>query len=202
MTIQSTEQADLHAALLAAVHEYVRGLTTDTRLPESMPAVSYPYIHLAPFYLPVQARIKECLGLASERSLPLVRAIFSASSCLRWQQSYANEDGFDTNYLHNYGWFNLISPEGPFVSQALRISFGFWGEGLHYKEHWHEPEETYVVLSGGAVFHSEGRPSRSCRADDVVQHDSNQHHAIDMQPGPLLAMAIWRGQNLTRKPNL
>ncbi len=202
MAIQSTEQAGLHEYLLAAVHDYVQSLTGDTLLPESIPGELHPYIHLAPSTLPVQTQVNECLGLASERSLPLVRAILNASTCLQWQQSYVTEDGFDADYLQHYGWFNLISPEGPYVNQALRVSFGFWGEGLHYKEHWHEPEETYFVLSGRAVFHSEGRAPRSCRADDVIQHESNQRHAIDMVPGPLLAMAIWRGQNLTRKPNL
>jgi len=202
MAIQATEQARLHEILLSAVEKYLQSLTDELSLPESVSKISRPYTRLAPSKLPVQARIKACPGLASERSLPVVEAIVNASTCLQWQQSYTTEDGFDTNYLHNYGWFNLISPDGPFVSSSLRISFGLWGEGLHYKEHWHEPEETYVVLAGRAVFHSEGRPSRNCRADDVIQHHSNQRHAIDMHPGPLLAMAIWRGQNLTRKPKL
>ncbi len=202
MALQTTEQARLHETLLVAVEKYLQNLTGELSLPESVSKTSQPYTPLAPSNLPVQARIKECPGLASERSLPVVQAILNASTCLQWQQSYTSEDGFDANYLHNYGWFNLISPDGPFVSSTLRISFGFWGEGLHYKEHWHEPEETYVVLAGCAVFHSEGRPSRNCRADDVIQHHSNQRHAIDMRPGPLLVMAIWRGRNLTRKPKL
>ena len=132
--------------------------------------------------------------------MPLIRAIYNARLNLKWQQSYTAEDGFDEHYLNHWGWFNLISPDGPLKSEKIRIPFAYWGEGLDYKEHWHEPEETYFVLAGRANFYSEGVPARVCGADDVIHHYSNQHHRIQMQPGPLLAMAIWEGQNLSRKP--
>ncbi len=41
------------------------------------------------------------------------------------------------------------------------------------------------VLAGRAIFYSEGVPARVCGADDVIHHYSNQHHRIQMQPGPL-----------------
>jgi len=200
--MKKSEQKGLLDALLIEVQKYLCNLHSDLLLSVNLLKNTYPYTHLSKRKLPVQAKLKRCLALSSDRSLPLVQAILKANLNLRWQQSYTAEDGFDEHYLHNYGWFNIISPDGPFISEDIRISFGYWGQDLQYKEHWHEPEETYFVLAGTALFHSEGLEPRICSADDIVQHESNQRHAIDMSPGPLLAMAIWRGQNLTSKSSL
>jgi hypothetical protein len=155
-----------------------------------------------PQSLPMCDQLCGCIEEASVETLPLVRAIVAASPLLRWQQSYTCDDGFDAHYLDNYGWFNLVSPDGPFLDEKNRVSVGFWGRGLHYKEHWHEPEELYIPLAGQAIFHSHGAPARECGPGAMVVHHSNQPHSIDMLPGPLLAMALWRGTNLNRKPGL
>jgi|TARA_B100001964_G_scaffold244284_1_gene325122 hypothetical protein len=152
--------------------------------------------------LPMFEQIPQCLDLANSSTLPLLRALAGANQFLEWQQSYTLADGFDSHYLANYGWFNLISPDGPYRSPNVRLSFGYWNRGLYYKEHWHEPEEMYVPLAGRALFHSQGTAARECGPGDVVRHHSNQPHAIDMVPGPLLALAIWRGPNLNRKSDL
>ncbi len=138
-----TEQADMHAELLAAVQRYLNRFKGDTPARISALRSTYSYTHLTPSDLPVQANIKACLAAASDHSLSLIRAIYNARLNLKWQQSYTAEDGFDEYYLNHYGWFNLISPDGPFNSEKIRISFAYWGAGLDYKEHWHEPEETY-----------------------------------------------------------
>jgi mannose-6-phosphate isomerase-like protein (cupin superfamily) len=167
-----------------------------------LPAVKLGFETPVTHRAPLCDLLPDCIEKASAQTLPMVKAIIEAVSAIEWQVSYTLEDGFDVHYLANYGWFNLVSPEGPFVSNDFRISFGYWGEGLHYKEHWHEPEEIYVPLSGQALFHSKGVPSRICGPGDTVYNKSNQPHSIDMKPDALLAMAVWRGANLTRKPGL
>ncbi len=155
----------------------------------------------APQTLPVLSLLPSLPALASPATRPLVEAICAVSAILRWQQSYgAAEVGED--YLSRYGWFNLVSPEGPFASAELRLSFGVWDKGLVYPRHWHAPEEAYVVLAGGARFFSDGRPPRNCGPVDVIIHHSNQPHAIDMHDTPLLAMALWKGEDLLRKSTL
>lgn len=155
-----------------------------------------------PKTLPIVAHVSSVVARPDDVTAPLVEAIIAARDVVEWQQSYSQADGFDEDYLARYGWFNLVSPDGPFVSDTLRVSVGYWGEGLYYKEHWHEPEEFYLVLSGAATFISEGRAPRACKAGETVFHESNQPHAIDMTPGPLLAMAFWRGNKLVAKPGL
>ncbi len=126
------------------------------------------------FELPVACRallcdlLPNCIEKASVQTRPLVKAIVEAASYIKWQISYTLEDGFDVHYLANYGWFNLVSPEGPFVSNDFRISVGYWGEGLHYKEHWHEPEEIYIPIACEALFHSEGTASKTVKRNQFT----------------------------------
>lgn len=155
-----------------------------------------------PQSLPVCEKLAGLSDFSSEQTRTVVRAIVKAASQLRWQQSYSKADGFDQHYLNNYGWFNLVSPDGPFVSTQFRVSVGYWGDGLEYRQHWHEPEEFYLVLAGNGKFISQGRPPRQCHAADVVHHQPNQKHAIEMNCGPMLAAAFWRGDGLLAKPRL
>ncbi len=84
----------------------------------------------------------------------------------------------------------------------MRISIGYWGAGQHYDEHSHAPEETYLILAGRAQFFSEGRAMREAGAGETVHHAPHQKHAICMTPGPLLAAAFWRGEDLLKKSDL
>jgi len=152
--------------------------------------------------LPVCKLIPDSLDFASPLTSDIVSAIIQTIPFLQWQQSYTIKDGFDAHYLDNYVWFNLVSPDGPFYSEDIRISVGYWGCGLHYKNHWHEPEEIYIPLAGDARFHSEGTVSKIAKPGDLILHRSNQPHSIDMDTKPLLAMAVWRGANLNRKSGL
>lgn len=152
--------------------------------------------------LDVCEKLKDLSGLATSQTRPAVDAVITAASFLHWQRSYTLKDGFDQHYLDNYGWFNLVSPEGIYLSEEIRVSVGYWGSGLEYKEHWHEPEEFYLVLAGGGDFYSEGRPALTAGPGDVIHHVSNQKHAISMSKGPLLAAALWRGKGLLAKPDL
>lgn len=149
--------------------------------------------------LPMLDQLPACLALANEATRPLVKTLSALRDKLAWQQSYTREDGFDQRYLDHYGWINLLSPDGPIVSQELRLTIGYWGAGLSYPCHWHAPEEVYCILAGHAVFESDGHPPRHCGPGDWVHHRPNQPHAIDMSPGPLLALVPWRGANLTAK---
>ncbi len=156
-----------------------------------------PLAETPPFGLPVTT-----LVLRGDWPDPLAAAVKNAAPLVRWQQSYSKADGFSADYLNRYGWFNLVSSEGHFVADEIRVSIGYWGAGLIYREHWHAPEEIYLVLAGGARFLAEGRAPVDARAGDRIHHRPNQKHAIEMRPGPLLAMAFWKGSALLEKSGL
>lgn len=148
------------------------------------------------------ARPKSGRDPALPGTRPAVEALIEAIPRLRWQQSYTQADGFSRDWLDNYGWVNLVSPEGLFLSNEMRISIGYWGAGQHYDEHSHAPEETYLILAGGARFFTQGRAPRDAGAGETVHHAPHQKHSMTMTPGPLLAAAFWRGEDLLKKSDL
>ena len=156
----------------------------------------------APQTLPMCALLPAVLDKTTDQTRTVVETLIAASASLRWQQTYTQEDGFSRDWLENYGWVNLVSPQGLFHSDEIRVSIGYWGAGQHYDEHAHAPEEFYLVLAGGARFHSDGRASFDAKPGDTIHHLPHQKHAIDMTPGPLLAAAFWRGDDLLAKSKL
>lgn len=162
-------------------------------------------LQVEPRRLPVCDKIEELADAGrqvSKATAPAVAALASGLPRLRWQQTYTEADGFTREWLDNYGWVDLISPEGLYQSEEMRLSIGYWGAGQHYGEHSHAPEETYLILAGQARFHSEGRPAWDAGPGDTIHHAPHQKHAIDMVPGPLLAAAFWRGDDLLKKSDL
>ncbi|MEM9148147.1 MAG: dimethylsulfonioproprionate lyase family protein [Pseudomonadota bacterium] len=155
---------------------------------------------LPPHSWPVIDRLALMAEQACPATEPVVRAVIAAAPHLHWRHSYTQDDpGIDASYLASSGWFNLIAPSGPFVSRSLRLSVGYWGEGLHYPHHHHGPEEIYLTLAGSAVYLSEGRAPLRGGPGATVAHHARQWHAATMDQAPLLAAAFWRGDGLEVK---
>ena len=152
--------------------------------------------------MPVLARLPETRRASLPAYLPLIDALIDHGERLHWIRSYTAEDGVDAHFLANYGYLNLASEIGPFVWDGPRVMIGLWGGGIVYDEHWHEPEEIYSVIGGGAVFRSPGLPPRRVGPGECVLHASNQVHATDMEPGPLLAIVAWKGSNLMKRADI
>ncbi len=157
--------------------------------------MSLPYQPLDPRSLPVASQLSPLMSLANAETQSLVDTIVEAAPTLCWQQSYTQAQ-VGADHLARYGWFNLISPEGIFLSDDLRLSVGIWGQGLTYPRHWHAPRETYVVLAGNAEFHTEGRAPVRVHAGGTVDHPSNIPHGMIFDQAPLMALAIWQGDGL------
>jgi hypothetical protein len=163
----------------------------------------HPEKPLPPSDLPATKLLPALTSLTCEATAPLTAAVLAAAPHIAWRQSYTTADpGFDQHYLDTYGWFNLIAPSGPFVSTDLRLSVGYWGQGLHYPRHWHEPEEIYLTLAGRATYISEGRAPIDGGPGATICHYSSQPHAAKFPDAPLLAAAFWRGNNLEAKSGL
>lgn len=166
-------------------------------------AKSHEEIALPPRDRPATRHLAGLTDLACPATRSIVEAVIAAAPHLHWRRSYTTDDpGFDAHYLDNYAWFNLIAPSGPFVSEGLRLSVGYWGKGLHYPIHRHAPEEIYLTLAGEARYISEGRADVIGGPGATICHHSNQPHAAKMENNPLLAAAFWRGDNLEARPGL
>ncbi|WP_137702393.1 dimethylsulfonioproprionate lyase family protein [Marimonas lutisalis] len=154
-----------------------------------------------PHDLPVTAGLDLLMPQTAPETAPLTFAVLAAAPHLEWQQSYSRAE-VGAHYLDNYGWFNLVGPDGPFIAEDLRISFGVWGQGLTYPRHWHAPEEIYCVLAGGARFLADGRDPVEAGPGTLVHHPPNLPHSMEMHAAPLLAVAVWKGAGLTAKPGI
>lgn len=164
--------------------------------------IGAPYKHIDPAHQPVIDKFSVASATTNDRFRPLVDLIADVAPDLCWIRSYDAADGVDTHFLDNYGYINLISPQGPFVENDRRVMIGFWGENLTYDQHWHEPAEVYGILAGDAVFRSPGRPDRRVGPGDCVVHAPNQVHATDMTPGPMLALVTWKGGPLMKRASI
>ncbi len=158
---------------------------------------SFEWCAEEPRYLPACRQIEGATGVT-----PVIDALKNTVGFLRWQQTYGLQDGMSQGWLDDYGWAHLVSPDGPIVSASLRIAIAIWGAGYTYPAHAHGPKETYVILSGDAVFDSAGRPKRRVGPGDLVHHAPWQTHGFAVGDTPLIVGTIWQGEGLLQKSRL
>ena len=150
---------------------------------------------------PVQKLVNKISAPKFPKTRNILDCIIRANYELKWNTTYSeNEVGPD--FIKRYGWFDLIGPNGPFLINSIRIMIGYWGENLDYQMHWHEAEEAYVPLAGSALFWSEHNGKKIASVGDIVIHKSNEKHWTKMTNGFLLALAIWKGTNLSVNPTI
>lgn len=150
-----------------------------------------------PASLPALASLPEVATLANTATAELAGALVRAAPELAWRQTYDEEDGFDRHYLDSYGWCDLAGPTGPCDMPGLRLMFGVWGAGIHYPDHSHPPDEHYLVLAGEAWFRLGDDPYARLGPGEVFHTPPHAVHSADMRDAPLLAMAIWRAEDLS-----
>lgn len=138
-------------------------------------------------------------GAAEVRALQ--QAIMAAAPYAEWRLTYT-EDEVGGDFLSRYGWFELAGPEGHFRTLQTRMTVGYWGAGLYYPWHEHEPEELYSVLSGAALFEAEGEEARRLGPGDTRLHKSLQRHAMTTEDQPILTFVLWRGAGLAENPRM
>ena len=145
--------------------------------------------------LAVSAEIVSIAGATEGVTAPLARAIAAASPVLRFEQSFQRTE-VGSEFLRHYGWFDLISPEGPFVQSDLRISFTMLGQGLVFPEKQHPSDEIAVVIAGGAVLRQPDCPPVRLWPGHTAEITAGQSHEIDMTDGPRMVMHGWKGSDL------
>ena len=169
--------------------------------PESIASIQ-PLCAVEPAALPVLDLLAGILPEAGAQTRGVAEALVDASPHLAWRQTYSESDGFDRRYLDSYGWFDLAGPDGPYRADGIRVMMGYWGEGLLYPNHSHPPEEHYLVLAGGAKFRLDDDPYRRLGPGEVFHTPAGAVHSADMRDEPLMALSIWRAEDLTVRINL
>ena len=131
----------------------------------------------------------------------LHRAIKAAAPVAAWQQTYTVEE-VGEDYIENYAYFELFGPFGHYHSAQARGFICYWGPGLFYDWHVHEAEEIYAVVSGDAVFRSEGCPDMRLGPGRTHPHAPCQRHAIRVRQNALVVYAVWKGPGMDGRARL
>ena len=159
------------------------------------------YKSILPQKQPVQKLIEKISTHNFSNTKNILDSIIKANYEMKWNTTYSeNEVGAD--FINRYGWFDLIGPSGPFYLSNNRIMIGYWGVNLDYQMHWHKAEEAYVPIAGSALFWSEHNGTKTASIGDIVIHKSNEKHWTKMTNDFLLALAIWKGKDLSVNPTI
>jgi quercetin dioxygenase-like cupin family protein len=154
-----------------------------------------------PAAIPVLRHLPGAAHLAPAFSAAFAAALKNAAPGLVWRRSYTPE-AVGPEFWDNYGWTELVGLTGPAPSERLACGLLVLGPHLTYSLHHHEAEEIYVPLSGIADWKLGGQPWHAAPPGSVIHHPSNQSHAMRTTDAALLALYLWRGENLSQKSQL
>jgi len=136
-------------------------------------------------------------GFATSLIADLCRAAWS----LEWRQTYATHE-MSKEFLQNYGWTELMGQRAPIDASRVACGFLLLGPSTLYPRHGHEAEEVYVPLSGTAHWQQGDAVWREKPPGTVIHHARHEPHAMLTGAEPLLALYLWRSEQLNQKASL
>lgn len=119
---------------------------------------------------------------------------------LTWRQTYA-AGVVGAAFLRNYGYAELVGMKS---IPGGRIACGFLvlGPSTLYPRHRHEAEEIYIPLRGTARWQQSDAVWRERGPGAVIHHTSDEPHAMQTGAEPLLALYVWRSDQLDQRARL
>jgi mannose-6-phosphate isomerase-like protein (cupin superfamily) len=154
-----------------------------------------------PATLPVLRWLEQATAAALPFCRELVTAIATEAPALSWKQTYTAAQ-MAAVFLERYGWCEIIGTCGAVPSERLACGFLLLGPHTFYPRHHHEAEEIYVPLVGTAVWEKGDEGWREQRPGAVIHHPSHVPHATRTSDEPLLALYLWRSDDLRQKAQL
>ena len=146
-----------------------------------------------PFNIPASDLMQNEIGLFSDSYIELRDAFTAASPYAHWRQTYKGTAVGD-KFLEKFGCYGLIGPESPFQSEEIRAWVVYMPKNFYYPWHQHPAEEMYLCLAGEAVFRKEGSPEAVLNSGGVMEHSTNQPHAMETFDHPIMAYVVWRNE--------
>jgi hypothetical protein len=183
-----------------------RVLLTDLRAPELTPFLDeWPSQSerrsVPPSSVPVLRWLPHIQQSSSTFSAPLVDALVAAAPSLAWRRSYSPATA-GTQFYENYGWTEFAGLTGPMPSKRLACGVLLLGPRVTYPPHRHEADEVYVPLAGTAAWLQGNDRWRERLPGSVIHHARHESHAMRTGQEPLLALYLWRSENLAQKSQL
>jgi mannose-6-phosphate isomerase-like protein (cupin superfamily) len=128
---------------------------------------------------------------AKEPTAAIAEALAPCRRDLNWRQN--PNYGREPSFAANYGYTELIGPDGLIRSETLRLGFLLLGPGTLSAPHHHPAEELYVPIGGRALWWMEGSTWQKHAPGSLVYHRAWRPHAMRTEDEPLLALFAWLG---------
>ena len=145
-----------------------------------------------PARLPVLRHLAECTAEAMLLDADLAAAIAAIEEHLHWRQSSSYSDQvLGEGFSANYGWCEIIGPQGFFTGDDFLLGLLMLGPNRHYRDHYHPAPELYWPLTGLSQWKQGTGDFEHKDAGAVIWHESGVVHATKTQSEPLLAVWCW-----------
>jgi quercetin dioxygenase-like cupin family protein len=154
-----------------------------------------------PAAIPGLRHLPGAADVAPAFSASFAGVLKTAAPALLWRRSYTPQV-VGPDFWDNYGWTELVGLTGPAPSERLACGLMLLGPRVIYPLHHHEAEEMYVPLSGTADWKLGRHPWEALPPGSVIHHPSNESHAMRTGDAALLALYLWRSENLAQKSQL
>lgn len=151
--------------------------------------------------LPVLRWLPTIAGDERGFATSLIADLCRAACSLEWRQTYASHE-ISTDFLQNYGWTELMGRRAPIDASRVACGFLLLGPSTLYPRHGHEAEEVYLPLSGTARWQQGDAVWREKPPGTLIHHARNEPHAMHTGAEPLLALYLWRSEQLNQKASL
>jgi Dimethlysulfonioproprionate lyase len=186
--------------------DQARALLTDLHAPEltaflkEWPVASEPRTVPASS-VPVLSWLPNIQRSAPAFSAPLVNTLVGTAASLAWRRSYSPA-AVGAQFYENYGWTEFAGLTGPTPSKRLACGVLLLGPHVTYPPHRHEADEIYVPLAGTAAWKHGDEGWHERVPGSVIHHASYVPHAMQTGREPLLALYLWRSENLAQGSQL
>lgn len=151
-----------------------------------------------PVTLPVLRHLPEAIGDTMLLDPDLAAAIAAVEDGLKWLQSKAyNDSNLGDGFIANYGWAEIIGPNGFFAGDDLLLGLLMLGPGRHYRDHYHPAPELYWPLTSGSLWSRDSGPFVEKPQGAIIWHSPMTVHATKTDSAPLLAVYCWTRDTAT-----
>jgi len=148
--------------------------------------------------LPVLTHLAHCIGETMLLAPDLAAAIASIEEHLRWLQSSSYTDAvLGEGFSANYGWAEIIGPNGFFAGDDFLLGLLMLGPHRHYRDHYHPAPELYWPLTSESRWSREGQPFVEQPQGAIIWHPPMVLHATITEETPLLAVWAWTRDTAT-----
>jgi hypothetical protein len=152
-----------------------------------------------PSSLPVLRHLPQCIGETMLVESDLAAAIAATEDALQWRQSSTYSDAvLGEGFSANYGWAEIIGPNGFFAGDDFLLGLLMLGPNRHYRDHYHPAPELYWPLTSGSLWSMDSGPFEERPQGATIWHPSMAMHATKTGDIPLLAVWCWTRDVETR----